>query len=125
MNVEIGNLYDSAKEVYTKMDALSDEDIENRYSLVYEYLLTTHNNYYMLLCRERNDYTLFHFTSGNEYQVFKDLIDCLDNRGAIKDISIDAGGGIECFITPYVNDIEDKNSYAYYFFPYDAGVIVC
>lgn len=120
MNFNIGTLYDSAKDSYNKMNELTKQQIMKRCHIFEDYVKGCHNQYYMLLCRERNDYTLFNHTSKLILPMYNDIIDCLRHRGAtIKDISLDIGGGVEFFVTI------DSESFAYYFFPYDNGVIEC
>ena len=54
------------------------------------------SNYYMLLCKERSDYTVIHLThkapAEEEKKLFKELLlDCFQSRGAI----IDMRDGVE------------------------------
>jgi hypothetical protein len=76
----------------------------------------------MLLCHERRDYTLFRYTDNKnkekDIQTIEEMIECLLNRGQIKGIDITKDGiAIEIWIS--ING----ESFAYYFFPYDEGVI--
>ena len=80
----------------------------------------------MLLCHERRDYTLFDlgYETHNTYKekcqkTVNVLIDeCLQNRGEIRGIDITKDKqAIEIWISA------EEDSYAYYFFPYDKGVI--
>lgn len=76
----------------------------------------------MLLCHEQRDYTLFNFIDykGEDTDIIcaDELIECLLNRGKIKGIDITKdNNAIEIWISI------DKEAFAYYFFPYDSGVI--
>lgn len=78
--------------------------------------------YYMLLGREQNYYTIFKTKSAfdpSDYKPIEDeVIECLQAQGTIKDIS-EVDNGVEFWVTI------DNNSYVYYLFNYDKGVIIC
>ena len=77
----------------------------------------------MLLCNERRDYTLFNIISNKEEDKLNELAnvfvdECLQNRGNIKGIDLTENkDAIEVWLS-----IEGE-SYCYYFFPYNAGVV--
>ena len=76
----------------------------------------------MLLCNERKDYTIFNLKQDNSFEeATKILLDeCLVNRGQVKSIELtESGDAIEIWLSI------DKESYCYYFFPYNTGVIEC
>ena len=82
-----------------------------------------HAHYFMLLSNERKYYTLFSIghATGTDFEyptIENEVIECLESQGEIQDIS-KVDGGIEFWIT------EDNNSYVYYLFNYDGGVIKC
>ena len=83
----------------------------------------TDNFYFMLLCNERKDYTIFDFdgwkSSEKSLNCAKCLVDeCLANRGEIRGIDLTKDKtAIEIWM------IIDDEAYVYYFFPYDDGVI--
>lgn len=124
---ELGTLYDMNKNLIQNSEkTLSQGMLNSKKEEIKNFLKKTNNEYYMLLCHERRDYTLFDL--GYEtYNTHKEkcqktidvLIDeCLQNRGEIRGIDITKDKqAIEIWIS-----IED-DSYAYYFFPYDKGVI--
>ena len=73
--------------------------------------------YWMLLCRERNDYTVFiPLTLEGTY---KDMLETLQNRGEVLDIEKQEDGNYEIWIW----DSSTKDSFAYYFFNYEFGII--
>ena len=77
--------------------------------------------YFMLLCREENDYTVIRVRKTQSPDTFEDLIiELLQSRGDIKDIDYDTDKkSIECWIQK-----EDKIM-MYKLFPYSWGVIEC
>ena len=75
-------------------------------------------SYWMLLCRERSDYTVFYL----EYDLEKlksALIECLNNRGYVLDITKQDNGAYEIWI----RDFDTDENVVYYLFNYEQGVI--
>ena len=76
--------------------------------------------YFMLLCKDRSDYTLFNIVDHNfNIQEIKEALkDCFVNRGDVYDIHYEkTTDAYEIWLK-----IDDE-FYAYYLFPYDVGVI--
>ena len=132
--VAIGTLYDLNKDLVKRTEIkLSEGVLNSKKEIIKNFIIDTANNYYMLLCNERKDYTIFDFETKlyNGYEDLelnkkrsmdcaKCLVDeCLLNRGEIRGIDITKDKqAIEIWML-----IEDE-AYVYYFFPYDNGVIV-
>lgn len=82
------------------------------------------NAYFMLLCREANDYTIFNFRLYLDYSeplnyAASTLIECLNNRGKIYSIEETQDKvALEIWI-----DHLNYGVTCYYLFPYDEGVI--
>lgn len=74
--------------------------------------------YWMLLCRERNDYTVFRIESDKE-ELKSALVECVSNRGMVLDISKQEDGAYEIWI----RDIDTKDNVVYYLFDYNGGII--
>jgi hypothetical protein len=120
--IAMGTLYDLNKSIVEKnIDALSEEDMQNKKNLIIKFLEDTDNIYYMLLCNDRKDYTVFHHLDTNIECLQDVLIDeCLPNRGYTKSIELTKNNdAIEIWISI------DGDSYCYYFFPYDEAIIEC
>lgn len=60
------------------------------------------DEYWMLLCRERNDYTIFHLkpTHSTEY-TRKELLETLKNRGEVVDFDKQKDGHYEVWLRDY------------------------
>ena len=128
------SLYDMNKSLIEKqIPDLTDEEMQNKKTLIIDFINDTGNQYYMLLCNDRKDYTIFR-REINENDDFLDnietpdrdrlwnvLIDeCLPNRGRTKSIELTENqDAVEIWIS-----IEGE-SYCYMFFPYDAAIIEC
>lgn len=133
-NVEIGTLYDVNKNLVEKnIEILTEEEIDNKRTLIQDFISKTNNQYYMLLCNDKKDYTVFHRNKNKNGQYWDvcegyvgDRIDkiltkeCLPNRGDIKSIELTKNkDAIEIWISI------EQESFCYYFFPYDNAAIEC
>lgn len=133
-NVELGNLYDVNKTIVEQnIEALTDEQLQEKKNLIVDFINNSNNAYYMLLCNDRKDYTIFHRRWDGAIEQFLDnagtiedtlekiLIDeCLPNRGRTKSIELTQDNdAVEIWIS--ING----ESFCYYFFPYDAALIEC
>ena len=125
-NIEIGNLYDINKNLVEKnVNILTKEELNDKKDLIINFVNKNTNYYYMLLCNEQKDYTIFHINNicnENDYKNLANILidECLINRGDTKSIELtESEDAIEIWLSI------DKESYCYYFFPYDAAVIEC
>lgn len=122
------SLYDMAKIEAMHVTTLTDEEIHAKKQLICDYIKKNKNKYYMLLCNDRRDYTIFNIEKvSNVISVANDIIECLINREFdILSIEKDAAGGIEIWVrgeAPGPTSELTMQAFAYYFFPYDMGVI--
>lgn len=121
VDVSLGTLYDVNKSIINSMKKLSSEEIEEKTKEMITFIEQHLDNYYMLLCRERNDYTIFHKASEDNSVIIKELLECLDFRGTIKGLDATSDGyAYEIWITS-----EENESYCYYFFPYGIAIVEC
>lgn len=125
--VSMGTLYDMNKNVIANLSALSKRQVKDRLLEISEYIKKTDNRYYMMLCHEARDYTVFNIQKNDDsiHNAIEELKLCLDNRGEIYSIAEDTNGAIEIWIkgTGYCEYLEKDKFYMYYLFPYDAAVI--
>ena len=127
--------YDINKQVIDQLPALTAEEIESNKDIISQFVQNTNNEYYMLLCREKNYFTLCHRVPGmnpspadnvrqysewpNELITTEDLIiECAKCLGEIKSIEL-VDGAVEIWVT------DPFDTYVMYFFPYDGGVEAC
>ena len=117
-NVELGTTYDINKNLVKKYEhELTKEELTEKEKMVDEFTREKFDNYYMLLCHDRRDYTIFH-TAVKEGSVYLDLEECLINRGKIYGIDRTED---ECAIEIWL--MIDDEPYCYYFFPYGSAVV--
>lgn len=118
--VSIGTLYDLNKAAVIKEISLTGDKLEEKKPAIIDFLKDKNNTYYMLLCNERRDYTVFRLKEENS---INDLVNCLVdecllNRGLVKGIDITKDqGAIEIWLS-----IEEE-AFVYYFFPYDSAIV--
>lgn len=116
--IELGNLYDINKNAMKNEKPLSQKELEKGVKRIKSTIKTNFYGYYTLLCREKYDFTIFHFRPFFE-EFSNALLDCLNNRGKVKSIEEIEKEVFEIWI----EDNEDNENYVYYFFPYDKGVL--
>ena len=117
------NLYDLNKQIFKGVKELTSEEKSAAKTIVKEFVKSQSKKnikYWMLLCRERADYTLFDFIRKDNLDFFgNEFLETIENRGKVKSIEKDnyAGTHIEIWI-----NVEGED-HCYMFFPYDEGVI--
>ena len=115
------NMYDINKQIIGQLQILDEETLQEKKNLIRDFCNATKNEYYMLLCRDINYYTLFRLDLKLADETIDDVvIECAQCIGDIKAIdAVEEGAAIEFWMT------EGSETYAAYFFPYDEGVVVC
>lgn len=126
--IALGNLYDMNKQMMEQEPPLSAELRRSAGQMLEEWLEKHFNQkYFMLLCAERKDYTLFNLDKTDTWArpdalrlrvAREDIFECLDNRGTLLAADLQEDGAWEFWI----KDIAGECA-AYYFFPYGAAVI--
>ena len=132
--VAMGTLYEMNQNIIEKnIPTLTEEELQNKKNLIVDFVNNCGNAYYMLLCNDRKDYTIFHRQYDSIRDIYLDnagemddtleriLVDeCLPNRGQTKSIELTENkDAIEIWLSI------DGQSYCYYFFPYDSAIIEC
>ncbi|MCC8068696.1 MAG: hypothetical protein LIO71_02895 [Ruminococcus sp.] len=115
-------LYDMNKSLSLNETPLKKHEIKDKLrQFMFPLIQESGNNYFMLLCRERYDFTLFNYINTDEAdlaQGLKDMYECLFNRGDVTTIEFTENkDALEIWM------IIDGEAYVFYFFPYDLGVI--
>jgi len=124
--VSLGNLYDINKQLMEKEPKISDAQLElSREHLRTWFLNHFEQKYFMLLCHEQRDFTLFNLNKTNSdmtppltvYNAANDVIECMIHRGEILAIEDQTDGSWELWIR------NPEGCFAYYLFPYGEAVI--
>lgn len=122
-NITLGTAYEINKNLVEKYEKeLTKEELENKKEIISTFIRETDNRYYMLLCNDRKDYTVFTLLDGEKDksdETASILVDeCLFNRGLIKGIDLTENkDAFEIWLSI------DKEAYCYYFFPYDNAIV--
>lgn len=119
--ISAGNLYDMNKILVGQGHVLTGKVLQNKIDTdLYNYFESKRGErYFMLLCHEQRNYTIFHVNDYLSKRVIcNELIESLLNRGAIYAIDI----------TPDKYALEiwlkmDEELCCYYFFPYSNAVV--
>ncbi len=121
--MNMGTLYDLNKNLVQKnISALEEGVLNSKKEIIKNFLRNTKDTYYMLLCHEQRDYTIFRINAleDNKYnEMINILIDeCLKNRGIIKSIELTKDKqAIEIWL------MIEEEAFVYYLFPYGEAVI--
>lgn len=121
------NLYDMNKQLVEKYEkSLKGKPLLNRINnVVIPYLKSKNTEtYFMLLCNERKDYTVFRISDinneSNADKIAEQIKICLLNRGAIYGMDITSD---KVALEIWIKSDEDGEMSCYYFFPYSQAVI--
>jgi len=122
--IEFGTLYDINKNIVKQNEIkLSEGVLNSKKQIIADFIKKCNNYYYMLLCNERKDYTVFRWVNisndNDAKEIAQILVDeCLTNRGEIRGIDLTkTKDAIEIWM------VIDDEAYVYYFFPYDNAII--
>lgn len=121
--INAGNLYDLNKQIMKNKTPINHLELIPIQLKVEDWFNWEVDNYAMLLCREQNDYTIFHLYENQNPNpcaiAASEFIGCLTDRGDILSIDKTEDGAWECWIKI------GEEPYCYYLFPYDNAVIEC
>lgn len=121
-SVVLGNEYELKRQAYEAIHPLGKTKVDECIDNIYNFVQNNNITYFMLLCRERNDYTIFNFKDKDMKDYFKDAIkDCIYNRGKPVDIGLAEDGAAFELWLKFPN--EDNRVHCYYFFPCDNCII--
>lgn len=122
---EAGNLYDMNKNLVAQVEKpLKGKALTNKINneiIPYLNEKLANHSYFMLLCHEKRDYTVFHISDRDKMEtaIAQELKECLANRGTIYGIDkTEDTVALEIWI-----NYQNEEMVCYYFFPYDSGVI--
>ena len=128
--VVLGNVYDMSKNIVGQFKPLNALELASAQTRVEEWLEKTTDDsgvrYWMLLCRERNDYTVFAAHPHINDPVYDiggiagEVLGCASDRGTILDVCLDDN---EKAYEIWVNTADDSEIHMYLLFPYNQGVI--
>lgn len=125
--VALGNLYEMNKQIMEQEPPITPTELQIAKEHLRAWL--THNfkqKYFMLLCHELRDYTLFNLDKTDSWSIAppntvmsttNDIIECMTNRGRLLVIDEQEDGAWELWIK------NSEGCFAYYLFPYGEAVL--
>ena len=123
-DVDMGlNVYEFNKNIMKQLPVIEKEGMNKvKETLVEYYEYSPFDSYLMMLCREKHDYTLFHFSGNNDSAFPDDVLECFENRGVgiVNCEIIDNGVAMEIWVKA-PGQMEEAD--LYYIFPADQMVI--
>lgn len=119
--ITAGSLYDMNKQLFKKIKAPSEESVSIELANIGAWFSSNLNTkYYMLLCKERSDYTLFHLEDFNYDKATQELREVLEERGEIMGFDFVHGeNAYQC----WVREREDDHN-VFMFMLFDADWMV-
>jgi hypothetical protein len=122
--LDAGTLYDVNQTLMEKAPKISKERYDSAKKEIKSFFMEKGtNSYFMLLCKEKSDYTVFHIKSVLSCGLaVKELNTTLKNRGSI--LSIEKAENEPAFEI-WVRTEDDNTAHAYYLFDYQFGIIEC
>ena len=119
--ISMGTLYELNKSAMSRDKGMSSFKLTETLNKMVPFF--SEYTYFMLLCHEQRDYTVFRLSSANkEKNAIQDLKECLINRGEILSIEKENVNNDNAYEI-WIRDM--GNIYVYYLFPYDDAIIEC
>ena len=120
--LSLGTLYEFNKDAMNNIQPLTEKEKDDAiFKLAMDIGRDCKRNpYYMLLCHERRDYTVFKIDDSTHSGLTRDIKDSLHNRGTILAIDKQPDGAYEIWI----KDIMTSENFVYYLFNYTYGMII-
>ena len=126
--VNLGNLYDVNKQLMAREAAIDQDILKQKKEALKQWFIEHYSDkYFMLLCHECRDYTVFNL---NKYNIFTtpqsntistvaaDVIECMTNRGSLLALELQPDDVWELWIRN-----AEQECFVYYLFPYGTAVL--
>ena len=129
--IEVGSLYELNQNIVAQLPPQPQEHIQEQLFKIKDWFSKSNGKYFMLLCKEKADYTLFNFNGKEITDIFPEFIDkmsikavkelevCIKNRGILMAINKATENAWEIWI----KDIKNKEVHMYMLFECGSMVI--
>ena len=117
MNIPMGTLYELNQQALKSVPAMKIQETTKAVTELADYIKNSGNKYFMLLNKERSDYTIFIYEEKAK-ELAEEMIGCLTDRGELLAVEKQDNDAYECWIR------RSGLVYMYYLFPYDNAVII-
>ena len=113
--IEVASLYDLNKQVISQLPEMPQNKIQEQLAQIEKWFSKKEGKYFILLCREKSDYTLFNFNGKEIPDVFPEFINkmsrkaieeletCIKNRGILMSINKASEDAWELWIKDFFN----------------------
>jgi len=111
--VEMGTLYELNKQVMAQLPPQDEATMNHNWTVIGDWFGKNQKRWFMLMCKERSDFTMFHITDNQFTKGVIELQDVLKERGEI--LAIQYQHGDDAFEI-WVREYETKDVYMFMFF---------
>lgn len=116
------SLYEINQAAVSQLPELSEETIAKKKEIIRQYLDEISDEYYMLLCRDLNYYTMFSLQADEGLPAAEsEIINCIRDMGSI--LSIERSTNAKTVIEIWFKCAD--GTFVAYLFPYGKGVVKC
>lgn len=82
-NVEVGTLYELNKQVMNQLPPQDEQILKHIWNIIGDWFNKDQSHWFMLMCKERSDFTLLHIKDSNFLAAIQELQEVLQERGQI------------------------------------------
>ena len=82
-DVAFGNLYELNKQIMAQLPPQSDDIMNHNWNVIGDWFGKNQNRWFMIMCKERSDFTFLHITDNKFTAAIKELQEVLLERGQI------------------------------------------
>lgn len=90
-NVEMGTLYDLNKQVLAQLPPQDKDTMNYNWNVIGDWFGKDKNRWFMLMCKERSDFTFIHITDNKFTKAIQELKEILQERGEVLSIQYQHG----------------------------------
>lgn len=126
-NTQNVTLYELNKQFSATNPPMGAEQLVKKIQEIATPFFSNHEKYFMMLCHERRDYTVFHLLNEKSPEKASlELLECLNERGQVIYLNeTNTGDAIEIWLRALVSLDGEVEDVVYYLFPYDSAVLHC
>lgn len=118
-DVEMGSLYELNKQVMAQLPPQAEDILNHNLNLIGAWFSSTDKtHWFMLMCKERSDFTLLHIIESNYAKALNELKEIIEERGQI--LAIQYVHGEDAFEIW----VKDKNNEVFLFMLFEASWMV-
>lgn len=90
-DVALGSLYELNKQVMAQLPPQDSDTMNHNWNVIGDWFGKNKNRWFMLMCKERSDFTLLHITDNRFTKGLQELKEVLEERGQILAIQYQHG----------------------------------